>query len=331
MKKNTLSILMPVRNTAPFLGECLDSIIAQSHTDWELLAVDDHSEDASRVILQSYADRDGRIRVLRNEGRGIIPALRLAYQKSKGAYITRMDSDDRMMPRKLELLHRALKAVGRGRLAVGGVSYFSQGELGGGYARYADWLNGLTAREKNFDEIYKECVIPSPCWMLHREDLDGCGAFQPNDYPEDYDLCFRFYQRGLKVVAVAQPLHQWRDYPERSSRNDPNYLDNRFTALKIRYFKEIDYQKDQELYLWGAGKKGKQVARELQQHGLPFHWVCENPRKTGKEIYGQRMGQPDGMAGKNVQVLVAVTNPAEAAGIRGFLEKMERGQFWFLG
>jgi len=58
----------------------------------------------------------------------------------------------------------------------------------------------LTAKGNNFQEIYKECVIPSPCWMIYRTDMDKCQAFLPNRYPEDYDLCFRFYENGMRTT-----------------------------------------------------------------------------------------------------------------------------------
>ena len=76
-----ISILLPVYNNSLHLGECLDSILAQSEASWELIAVNDHSTDDSWQILQRYALRDARIRPRRNTGpKGIIPALRIALK-----------------------------------------------------------------------------------------------------------------------------------------------------------------------------------------------------------------------------------------------------------
>ena len=93
---------MPVKNAAPFLTECLDSIISQSYENWELLAVDDGSSDDSLQILKNYEQFDQRITAYRNDGVGIIDALRLAYNYSQGGMITRMDADDIMT---LSLIH----------------------------------------------------------------------------------------------------------------------------------------------------------------------------------------------------------------------------------
>src|SRR5690606_8255104 len=139
-----VSILIPFKNTAEYLPECIQSILDQTYTDWEVLAVDDHSDDGSWAVMTDFARKDTRIQVFRNRGKGIIHALRLAYENSSGAFITRMDSDDIMMPDKLEILIGLLLKSGRGHVAVGQVKYFSHRGISNGYARYEQWLNRLT-------------------------------------------------------------------------------------------------------------------------------------------------------------------------------------------
>jgi glycosyltransferase involved in cell wall biosynthesis len=327
-----ISILMPVKNTGSFLAECLQSIIEQSYHHWELIAINDHSTDNSLDILQAYAQKDQRIRVLNNEGKGIIQALRLAYQHSKGVLITRMDADDKMTKQKLEQMSKVLQQNGVGHLAIGQVAYFSATTLGNGYLKYQDWLNALSKTGNNFTEIYKECVIPSPCWMLYRADLDRCGAFQPNRYPEDYDLCFRFYQNQLKVIPSPLVLHHWRDYPNRTSRTDEHYADNRFLQLKLDYFLKLDYNTDHTLVLWGAGKKGKSLARQLIAKQQPFIWICNNERKIGKSIYEQILQPIESIHQlKKSQFLIAVAGDAPQKEILDYLtqKKWVQGADYF--
>lgn len=278
---------MPVKNTAVFLTDCLESILQQTEKYWELIAINDHSTDESLAILNNFAKKDPRIQVFNNTNTGIINALRLAYYKSSGQFITRMDSDDLMMPEKLKVLKAQLEENGNGHLALGQVKYFSSKPLGNGYQRYQDWLNHLSINGCNYQEIYKECVIPSPCWMVYRTDLDKCDAFLPDRYPEDYDLCFRFYENQLKIIPAKNVLHQWRDYPTRTSRTDTNYADNRFLTIKLHYFLKLDIDKKRPLIVWGAGKKGKWIAQQLVQLEQSFYWVCNNEKKIGKDIYGQ--------------------------------------------
>ena len=315
-----LSILMPFKNTANFLPECLDSIQTQSFRNWELIAVDDHSSDDSRNILDGYARQDPRIRMVRNTGSGIIPALRTSFGLSQGTLVSRMDSDDRMAEGRLEKMTKQLLASGPGNIALGQVKYFSERGISDGYARYERWLNALTARGTNFDEIYKECVIPSPCWMVFRQDLEACGAFIPNRYPEDYDLCFRFYEAGLNCLPSAELLHYWRDYDHRTSRTSKHYAQNYFLEIKLHYFLKLDRDPSRPLVLWGAGYKGKAIAKMLREGNFSFHWLCDNPKKIGKQIYNipmEHFSKLDQL--KNPQSIVTVANSEAQKEIRGFL------------
>ncbi|MCB0585079.1 MAG: glycosyltransferase [Phaeodactylibacter sp.] len=318
-----ISILLPVFNNGPFLEECLDSILSQSETGWELIAVDDYSTDNSRKIIQRFALRDSRIRMRRNTGpKGIIPALRLALKYSRGSYITRMDADDLMPADKLRRLKRLLQEHGPSCIATGKVRYFSEGELGEGYRKYERWLNGLMDNGRHYEEIYKECPLPSPCWMAYREALLICGAFGRDVYPEDYDLAFRFYKHRLRIVASGEVLHLWRDHSGRASRNQPAYADPTFLGLKLKYFLEIDHRPGRPLVVWGAGRKGKSTAKFLQQEGVHFSWVCNTPSKWGKDIYGIRIQPVEAIASlDNPQVIVLVAAPDAQPGIRMQLQE----------
>jgi len=300
-----VSIIMPVRNAEPFLEECLNSIIEQSHTEWELIAIDDHSDDNSLETLNQYALNDPRIIVFGNEGRGIIDALQLAQSHATGKYITRMDADDIMSLNKLELMVEALER--ENELAIGLVKYISEKELGNGYEKYEDWLNSLTIGASNFSEMYKECTIPSPCWMMYRTGFDRIGGFEGLIYPEDYDLSFRFFNSSLNLKPVIEVLHYWRDHPSRASRNDPNYLDNRFIALKVSKFLQINRIEKQDLVLWGAGAKGKAIAKLLIASNIDFQWITNNERKQGKTIYSKILkGDADWKKFEYAQFIVAI-------------------------
>lgn len=323
-----VSILMPVYNAGAYLEACLESILRQTYTNWELLAVNDFSEDESKAILEKYALRDSRIKLLQNTSKGIIPALQLAYRNSKGILITRMDADDLMPSEKLNLLSAPLLEKGRGFVTTGYVQYFADQGLAQGFKNYELWLNSLCDQHNHSREIYKECVIPSPCWMLHRLDLDAIGAFNSELYPEDYELCFRMYEKGLQVLAQQELCHLWRDHQDRASRTDKNYSDNRFIQLKISKFLQIDYRANKNLVLWGAGKKGKALALALIENEIPFTWICDNKKKIGHSIYSQTLksaSQQSSLEGQ--QIIVAVANPEENQAIRAQLLKEEAYYF----
>ncbi|MFS4415643.1 glycosyltransferase family 2 protein [Maribacter sp. 2307ULW6-5] len=323
-KQPLVSILVPFKNTAEYVTECLDSVLAQTYAHWEVIAVNDGSTDQSRSLVSKYAQKDGRIALLDNQGKGIIPALRAAFAQSGGDLITRMDSDDIMQPNKLEVMVRALQAHGPKHLAIGQVRYFSHRGISNGYARYEAWLNGLTATGSNYSEIYKECVVPSPCWMVHREDLLQVRAFEPNRYPEDYDLTFRFYEAQLACIPCDQVLHLWRDYDTRTSRTSEHYAQNYFLDIKLHYFLMLDRDPSVPLVVWGAGNKGKTIAKALVHKGVDFHWICDNPNKIGKTIYGKLMRSVAALNQLDrAQSIVTVANEDAQADIRAYFHARE--------
>lgn len=333
MDSPLISIITPFKDTHSFLSQMIDSVITQTYLHWELIIVDDHSSQASVDWIAKQTRIHPRIHLVRNPGNGIIPALQFGYACSKGQYITRMDSDDLMHPRKLEVMVGQLKIAGLGHIALGRVKYISEATLGPGFTKYEHWINELISGGNNFDELYKECVIPSPCWMVHRLDFDRCKAFHPDTYPEDYDLAFRFFESGLKCIPSTQILHYWRDYPHRTSRTDPHYADNTFIDLKLSYFLKLHRVRNTPLVIWGGGRKGKRISRALIAQGIPFHWVCDNPKKIGKKIYGQTMLPfKDIVQFKDAQNIITVSNPHAQIQINSFfvdLQKKRMIDFFF--
>ncbi|GGG45803.1 glycosyltransferase family 2 protein [Bizionia arctica] len=327
MPKPLISILTPFKNTARFLPECLESIQNQTYTNWELVIVDDSSTDESYHLVKSFAEQDKRIKLYKNTGEGIIASLQTAFNNCKGEFISRMDSDDIMTPNKLEVLLNNLLAHGKNHLATGLVSYFSEAGISDGYKSYETWLNRLTRAGTNYSEIYKECVIPSPCWMVYRDDLIACDAFNPNDYPEDYDLTFRFYKQQLKVIPCNHVLHLWRDYSKRTSRTHEHYAENYFLNIKLSYFLELDIDVSRPLVIWGAGNKGKTIAKLLIEKGIAFTWVCNNSKKIGKDIYDKKLfGFQNINKMEHTQTIITVANKQEQQSIRDFFNSNNKNE-----
>jgi len=325
-----ISIVMPVKNAQPYLIECLDSILNQSYTNWELIAINDHSSDDSFTILQSYSESDPRIRTFQNDGQGIIPALQKAYSKTSGQFITRMDADDIMPKDKLKLF-RAQLTLFPESVTTGKIKYIGE-NLREGYQKYEQWMNALVDRNSYFEEIYRECVIPSPAWMMSRKLFDEIGGFNHNTYPEDYDLTLRMYKAKIPIKPVDDLVHIWRDYQERTSRNDPHYAFNAFEVLKTKYFLEIDYDPNKILVIWGGGKKGKNIAILLQSHQIDFKWACNNPKKIGQDIYNIEMEDIETIFDHELQYqsIIAVANPDEQIEIKKQLSQMPNvSAYWF--
>ena len=88
------SIIIPVYNVAPYLRECLDSVLAQTFTDWEAICVDDGSTDGSGAILDEYAEKDRRFCLVRQENQGVGAARNVGLKQALGKYIVFLDADD---------------------------------------------------------------------------------------------------------------------------------------------------------------------------------------------------------------------------------------------
>lgn len=115
MARPQISVIVPVYNSAKWLGRCVDSIMAQTFGDFELLLIDDGSTDGSADFCDSYAARDARISVLHKANGGVSSARNEGIALSRGEYITFVDSDDWLEPDYLQCLHNG---IGNADLAI---------------------------------------------------------------------------------------------------------------------------------------------------------------------------------------------------------------------
>jgi UDP-N-acetylmuramoylalanine-D-glutamate ligase len=141
--------------------------------------------------------------------------------------------------------------------------------------------------------------------------------------PEDYDLAFRMLKHKLKVIRLKEVVHHWRDSETRVSRNEKQYFPIAYLPLKVHYFLELHWDKTKELIVWGAGKKGKLVAKELIKKKVPFTWMTNNDKKVGVDIYGVLLHTEKDQDLKKAQTLIAVSSPNEKVDVQRQLNEVE--------
>lgn len=299
-----ISILTPFRNAEKYIAETAQSIFRQSHTNWEWILINDHSEQNELECLKDFL-LDERVKVIRNEGKGITDALVAGFKIATGDFVTRMDADDIMPNNKLTLFLGYLQNF-EAKIVTGYVQYFSEeGEISSGYRKYEAWLNDRVSNRDFYDEIYRECTLASGNWMMRSTDLSACGGFAGLNYPEDYDLLFRWYEHGLKLEGIEEITHLWREHPDRTSKNSEDYGQKKFFELKIDRFVRHD-RKMIPLILSGTGAKGNLTAKKLLSLNVDFEWVSIEPEKFRSGIYGQRILGVDEVKGLGkIQVLNA--------------------------
>jgi len=196
-----LSVLLPCHNAATTLGETISSLEAQTFSDFETIAVDDASTDDTRLILDEWAGRDPRVRVITGPGNGIVPALQLACREARGVLLARMDADDIAAPERLatqvSLLDREPGLAGCGAH----VELFPAADVGSGYRRYEAWINSLDSVEDVVRNACIECPIAHPTLVL-RQSVMHIGTRPGRKTTTSYCECW--------PLAADSPIHPGR-------------------------------------------------------------------------------------------------------------------------
>jgi glycosyltransferase involved in cell wall biosynthesis len=279
-----ISILTPYRNAEKYIHETALSILGQTHTDWEWVLVNDHSTENELEVIADLL-HDPRITVLENSGKGIVDALCTALENANGEFITRMDADDVMPDFKLAEFVQFLEN-GKEQIVTGKVKYFSQTEsISDGYLKYEKWLNERVDKQDFYEQVYRECSLASGNWMMRKFDLEKCGGFTGLNYPEDYDLLFRWHEAGYSIKGFDLVTHLWRDHDLRTSKTSEDYQQKAFFSLKISRFISLDWDSTQQLIVNGTGQKGRLTAKVLIEKKVPFIWISHEAGKFATGIF----------------------------------------------
>lgn len=199
---------MPCYNDAVYLNECIDSILLQSFSDFELLIVDDGSTDESVRIIQSY--EDPRIRLLKNK-HDFIGSLNLLLEEARGKYIARMDTDDVMLPDRLLIQFNYLEAHPDLDILGGGMEYFG--------SREGVFLPLVHERHLRLEDFREMNRIAHPTVMIRRDALTRCPLRYEQEYvyAEDYKLWVAALQGGLSADNLRTILLRYRISPKQNS------------------------------------------------------------------------------------------------------------------
>ncbi|MEQ8762328.1 MAG: glycosyltransferase [Planctomycetota bacterium] len=327
-----LSVLLPVKNAEATLPSCLRSLLRQTFSRFEIVAVDDGSDDASRRVLDSYARRDDRLRVVDGPAKGIVAALETGFSACRAPIIARMDADDVALRRRFELQWRHLAEHSDIDLVSCLVTSVPARDVREGYRIYEEWLNALVHHEDIAREIFIESPIAHPTVMMRRGALERAGGYRDAGWAEDYDLWLRMWRSGARFAKVPHLLHLWRDHPSRHSRTDARYSVENFLRCKAHHLARGPLSEQLPLVIWGAGMKGRRLAKHLIREGLSIRaFIDIDPLKIGRELRGAPVCSPDSLPGfRGHPILAAVGSRGARAEIRARLEAagfFETGDF----
>lgn len=283
-----VSVALPVRDAERWLEEALASVLAQTEARLEVLAVDDGSSDRSGEILQAFAARDRRVRVLSTapDRRGLVAALNLAAEVASAPYLARMDADDVMHPRRLEAQVAALE-YDPTLFAVGCLAEaFPEENLGDGMRAYLDWQHSLASAGEIARDRFVESPLLHPSVTMRTLPLrEMLGGWRDEGWPEDWDLFLRAFEAGMTIGRVGETLHRWRLHDGQLTRTDARYSPTALLALRAHFLARHLRQppaKGRPLWILGAGPVGKALVKALAREGVVADGLADvDPRKIG--------------------------------------------------
>lgn len=221
MNEPRVTVLMSVHNGSRFLREAIDSILAQTFRDFELLVIDDASTDDSAAIVESY--RDPRIRMLRNEAnQGLTKSLNRGLRDARGSLIARHDADDRSHPQRLEQ-------------QVAWFDAHPQGALVGTQPRIIDehgWEIGKVVKATSETGIRWQSMFSNPfihtAVMFRRDVVLGLGGYDETfRFNQDFELWSRMIG-SFECSNLAETLVDYRAHAESiAGRRDEAVLASR--------------------------------------------------------------------------------------------------------
>lgn len=215
-----VSVIMPAYNVAPYIGEAIESVLAQTFADLELLVVDDGATDGTAAIADGYAARDPRVRVVRQANAGISAARNHALRLARGAMFAILDSDDAWDPTFLET-HMAILAARPDVDIVTGNALFLGSRLDGQPARpWPDPRPAPTLASILADET--AIFIMS---VFRRRVYDTIGGFDESlRTNEDYDFWLRAASAGFVFARNDRPLGRYRRRDDSLSASEQRML-----------------------------------------------------------------------------------------------------------
>ena len=202
-----ISVIVPVYKAEKYLHKCVDSILAQTFKDFEILLIDDGSPDASGAICDEYARKDNRVRVFHKENGGVSSARQCGIDNAKGEYTIHADPDDWVEPTMLEELYN--KAVEENADMV--ICDYYNDYIKTGESKYIKQkpssLDFQTVQKELFQQLHGSCcnkLIKRACYSNYNVQfplvLDCC---------EDLYVCVKILSHNIKIAYLPKAFYHY--------------------------------------------------------------------------------------------------------------------------
>ena len=199
-----ISVIMSVLNGESYMSKGIDSIIAQTFTDWEFIICDDGSTDKTWNILQEYALKDNRIKVLKNDhNRGLAYSLNKCIEQSKSNILARQDADDESVPNRFEVQYPFV--IKHPEYAIVGTSWYNLDSDGSRWITYPK-------SNPNIKDLLWDGGFMHPSWMMRKNQLEKVGYYTTGEYTrrdQDYHLVLKIYGAGMQMFNMQDLLYTY--------------------------------------------------------------------------------------------------------------------------
>lgn len=209
-----ISIIVPVYGVEKYLRQCVDSVLAQTYSNWELILVDDGSKDACPAICDEYAAKDSRIKVIHQENGGVSAARYNGVLNAKGNLITFIDSDDEVDSKYLAYLNNVMSSCKADCVAVNFREFY------GSVRNIEIVINapGAVSIKDKVDAVisslYQIIGDTSLCAKLFKKKYLTNDIFNDTCRYEDLASFFKIYLKGKNVAFCDVPLYYYRQNPD---------------------------------------------------------------------------------------------------------------------
>lgn len=216
MNNPVISCIVPVFKVEQFLQQCIDSILAQTFTDFELILVDDGSPDNSGKICDEYAKKDSRIKVIHKENGGVSSARNVGLDIAKGEWICFVDSDDWVEPEYMQMLYEgALTTVNSisicGLVNQEELAFFS--ELSKTENTYLEYNNEsfVYILERYRNTNFCTNILHAPwCKLYNKKIINNIRFNEDISVFEDFDFNMKIFNNNFRFVYVPRCLYHYR-------------------------------------------------------------------------------------------------------------------------
>lgn len=214
MNSPKISIIVPVYNVEDYLRQCLDSIIAQTFTDWECLLIDDGSPDKSGSICDEYAEKDSRFRVFHTPNGGVSSARNLGLDNARGEWITFIDADDLISNNYFKTIDNCVVDI----IFTKSEKFFSNSKKCETlFSMPLRQIIGLEECKKVLSEYIPYHVFKTPWGKFIKRNLIGDTRFELGQkLGEDTVFIYKLYKDVASIKFDDQGTYYWRiaDVPD---------------------------------------------------------------------------------------------------------------------